>query len=98
MVSREEYSSENVPKEDKDEDEEEPEEESDDDIDTGDIKGSLDRFLSTVESFGSFATCGRVTGDVVTGLSVHNIGRIALPLGESQAKDVIGLCLSLIHI
>ena len=79
----------NVPEEDE---EEETEEEGDDDIDTDDIKGSLDRLLSTGESFGSFATCGRVAGDVVTGLSVHNVGRIALPLGESQAKDIIGQC------
>ena len=74
------------------EEEAQAEEESDDDINADDIKGSLDRLLSSVESFGSFATCGRVAGDVVTGLSVHDVGRIALPLGHGQAKDIIAVC------
>ncbi|KAL8834797.1 MAG: hypothetical protein Q9170_003593 [Blastenia crenularia] len=62
------------------------------DPDTEDIKTSLKGLLSSVEAHGSFATSGRVPGDVATGLTVTDVGRVALPLLESQAKEITRLC------
>ena len=56
------------------------------------FKCALDHFLSGVQTFGSFATSGRVPGDVSTGLTIPTIGHIAFPLLEIQAKDIINLC------
>ncbi|KAG7004618.1 hypothetical protein G7Y79_00024g055680 [Physcia stellaris] len=56
------------------------------------IKRKLEESLSGLKVFGSFATSGKVPGDVSTGLSVHGVGRIAFPLLEHQAKEVINVC------
>lgn len=62
------------------------------DADSEDYKSSLIEILANVQTFGSFATSGRVPGDVITGLSVHDVGRISFPLIETQAKEIIGVC------
>ena len=56
------------------------------------LKRKLEESLTGLKTFGSFATSGRVPGDVSTGLSVHGVGRIAFPLLEHQAKEVIHAC------
>ncbi|KAL8644210.1 MAG: hypothetical protein Q9226_007879 [Calogaya cf. arnoldii] len=63
-----------------------------DESDVDDIKLSLEETLSSFTTFGSFATSGKVPGDVSTGLSIPGIGRIAFPLIEYQAKQIIDVC------
>ncbi|CAO1599662.1 hypothetical protein XANCAGTX0491_003377 [Xanthoria calcicola] len=60
--------------------------------DVDDIKLSLEETLSSFKTFGSFATLGKVPGDVSTGLSISRIGRIAFPLIDYQAKQIIEVC------
>ncbi|KAL8673448.1 MAG: hypothetical protein Q9224_007523, partial [Gallowayella concinna] len=57
-----------------------------------DIKSSLDQALSQLKTFGSFATSGRISGDISTGLSIPGIGRVAFPLIEYQAKQLVQAC------
>ncbi|KAL9011740.1 MAG: hypothetical protein Q9180_009164, partial [Flavoplaca navasiana] len=56
------------------------------------IRRALEETLSSLETIGSFATSGKVPGDVSTGLSIDGIGRIAFPLIEHQAKQMIDVC------
>ena len=60
--------------------------------DVDDVKLSLEETLSSFKTFGSFATLGKVPGDVSTGLSISGIGRIAFPLIDYQAKQIIDVC------
>lgn len=60
--------------------------------DVDDVKLSLEETLSSFKTFGSFATLGKVSGDVSTGLSIPGIGRIAFPLIDYQAKQIIEVC------
>ncbi|KAL8817250.1 MAG: hypothetical protein Q9223_003887, partial [Gallowayella weberi] len=60
--------------------------------DPDDIKLSLDQTLSQFKTFGSFATSGKIPGDVSTGLSIQGVGRIAFPLIEYQAKQLVQAC------
>ncbi|KAL8800983.1 MAG: hypothetical protein Q9182_004775 [Xanthomendoza sp. 2 TL-2023] len=66
--------------------------EVDDCSEPDDIKLSLDQALSQFKTFGSFATSGNVSGDVSTGLSIQGLGRIAFPLIEYQAKQLVQAC------
>lgn len=56
--------------------------EDEDESDVDDLKLSLEETLSSFKTFGSFATSGKVPGDVSTGLSIPGIGRIAFPLNR----------------
>ena len=54
------------------------------------IKRSLEECLDSVKSPGSFATSGVLPDPTLSGLYVHNVGSIGLPLQEAQAKAIIG--------
>ena len=54
------------------------------------IKQSLEECLDNVKSPGSFATSGVLPDPTLSGLYVHNVGSIGLPLQEAQAKAIIG--------
>ncbi|KAL8838689.1 MAG: hypothetical protein Q9176_004929 [Flavoplaca citrina] len=56
------------------------------------ICAALEESLSSLTTIGSFATAGKVPGDVSTGLSIDGIGRIAFPLIEHQAKQIVDVC------
>ncbi|KAL8811889.1 MAG: hypothetical protein Q9200_001444 [Gallowayella weberi] len=60
--------------------------------DPDDIKLSLDQTLSQFKTFGSFATSGKIPGDVSKGLSIQGVDRIAFPLIEYQAKQLVQAC------
>lgn len=56
------------------------------------LKRSLENCLGNVKTAGSFATLGVLAEATLSGLSVHNVGSIGLPLQEGQAKAIIGVC------
>lgn len=56
------------------------------------LKRSLENCLNNVKSVGSFATSGVLAEATLSGLSVHNVGSIGLPLQEAQAKAIIDVC------
>ena len=56
------------------------------------LKRSLEDCLSNVKTVGSFATSGVLTEATLSGLSVHNVGSIGLPLQEGQAKAIVDVC------
>ena len=60
--------------------------------DMDDIKYSLYEFLEEVKTFGAFATSGKIAGQVHTGLTIQNVGRIGFPLATVQAKQIIDVC------
>lgn len=70
-------------------------EDEDDDVDDDDIvdidevKHKLKGVLKNVKSHGSFVTSDKIVGNVQTGLTVNNVGPIALPLAPKQAKQII---------
>ncbi|KAG8532380.1 uncharacterized protein KY384_002865 [Bacidia gigantensis] len=53
---------------------------------------ALRKFFSKIKTHGDFATSGRIAGHVATGLKVNGVGRIAFPLIEHQAKQIIEVC------
>ena len=57
------------------------------------IRAALEESLSSLTTMEpSLATSGKVPGDVSTGLSIDGIRRIAFPLIEHQAKQIIDVC------
>ena len=60
------------------------------DEDADSIKRSLEDFLSGVKTTGTFATSGVANDIPLSGLSVRGVGPIGFPLGEQDAKAIIG--------
>ena len=56
------------------------------------LKRWLEYCLASVKTVGSFATSGLLAEGTLSGLSVHNVGSIGLPLQEEQAKAIIEVC------
>ena len=56
------------------------------------LKRSLQECLDNVKTAGSFATSGVFDAPTLSGLFVHNVGSIGLPLQEGQATAIIGAC------
>ena len=67
-------------------------EDYDSDADADSVKLSLDLFLSNLKTAGSFATSGAAKDVPLSGLSVHGVGSIGFPLGEQDARAIIGAC------
>ena len=64
----------------------------DSDLSPDNLKLSLEECLDNIKTAGSFATSGELSEPILSGLSVHNVGSIGLPLQEGQAKAIIGVC------
>ena len=62
------------------------------DLTSDTLKRSLESCLNNVKTAGSFATSGVLAEATLSGLSVHNVGLIGLPLQEGQAKVIIDVC------
>ena len=62
------------------------------DLNSDTLKRSLESCLNNVKAAGSFATSGVLAEATLSGLSVHNVGSIGLPLQEGQAKAIIDVC------
>ena len=69
-----------------------PDEEYFNDGNPSTLRRSLEDCLDNVKNSGSFATSGILAEATSPGLSVHNVGSIACPLQEGQAKAIIGTC------
>ena len=62
------------------------------DADADSIKLSLETFLSSVKTAGSFATFGIAKDIPLSGLSIPGVGPIGFPLREHDAKAIIKAC------